>query len=57
VGDVFDVVLIPCCCGGRRTVGWESEEEAFWTESGGEWHAAREQDFEEFILFVSDEVF
>lgn len=54
---MFDVVLIPCCCGGRRTVGWEPEEEAFWTESGGEWHAAREQDFEEFILFVSDEVF
>ncbi len=53
---MFDVVLIPCCCGGRRTVGWESEE-AFWTESRGEWHAAREKDFEEFVLFVSDEVF
>ncbi len=53
---MFDVVLIPCCCGGRGTVGWESEG-AFWTESRGQWHAAREKHFEEFILFVSDEVF
>ncbi len=56
VGDVFDMVLIPRCCGGRRTVGWESEE-AFWTESRGEWHAARVKDFEEFLLFVPNEVF
>ncbi len=37
-------------------MGWESEE-VFWTESRGEWHAAREKGFEQFLLFVPNEVF